>query len=76
MGYTSCKAYPNLWMKKELRPDDNFKYYCNILCYVDDIIVVHHDAMSILAKINSYLPLKPSLVGDQDIYLGAKLART
>ena len=33
-------------------------------------------AMSVLAKINSYLPLKPSLVGDPDIYLGAKLHRT
>jgi hypothetical protein len=27
MGYTSCKADPDLWMKAELRPDDNFKYY-------------------------------------------------
>jgi hypothetical protein len=29
--------------------------------------------MSVLDKINGYLPLKPSLVGDTDIYLGAKL---
>ena len=35
MGYTSCKADPDLWMKKELRPDDNFKYYSYILVYVD-----------------------------------------
>ena len=59
MGYTSCKANPDLWMKAELRPDDNFRYYSYILCYVDDILVVHHDAMSILSQINSYLPLKP-----------------
>jgi len=73
MGYTSCKADPDLWMKEELRPDANFKYYSYILCYVDDILVVHHYAMSVLAKINSYLPLKPSSVGDPDKYLGAKL---
>jgi len=70
MGYTSCKANPDLWMKEELRPDDNFKYYSYILVYVDDILVVHHNAMSALAQINNYLPLKPSLVGDPDIYLG------
>ena len=25
MGYTSCKANPDLWLKAETRPDDNFK---------------------------------------------------
>jgi hypothetical protein len=76
MGYTSCKADPDLWMKEELRPDDNFKYYSYILVYVDDILVVHHDAMSVLARINDYLPLKPSSVGDPDIYLGANTPNT
>jgi hypothetical protein len=60
-------------MKEELRPDDNFKYYSYILVYVDDILVVHHDAMSVLERLNDYLPLKPSSVGDPDIYLGARL---
>jgi hypothetical protein len=76
MGYSSCKADPDLWMKAERRPDDNFNYYSYILVYVDDILVVHHDAMSVLAQLNKYLPLKPSSVGDPDIYLGAKLAKT
>jgi hypothetical protein len=38
MGYTSCKADPDLWYKAETRPDDNFKYYAYILCYVDGIL--------------------------------------
>ena len=76
MGYTSCKADPNLWHKAETRPDDNFNYYAYILCYVDDILGMHHNPMTILDKINRYLPLKPSSVGDPDIYLGAKLRRT
>ena len=76
MGYTSCKAGPDLWMKAELRPDNNFKYYSYILIYVDEILVVHHYAMSVLARLNEYLPLKPSSVGDPDIYLGARLAKT
>jgi hypothetical protein len=76
MGYTSCKADPDLWYKAETRPADNFRYYAYILCNVDDILCVHHDPMSVLNLINAYMPLKPSLVGDPDIYLGAKLKIT
>ncbi len=37
MGYTSCKADPDLWYKAETRPADNFRYYAYILYYDDDI---------------------------------------
>jgi hypothetical protein len=76
MGYTSCKADPDLWYKAETRPADSFRYCAYILCYVDDILCVHHDSMSVLNPINGYMPLKPSSVGDPDIYLGAKLKLT
>ena len=76
MGYTSCKADPDLWYKAETRPADSFRYYAYILCFVDDILCVHHDPMSVLNLINVYMPLKPSSVGDPDIYLGAKLKLT
>ena len=48
LGYEPCLADPDLWMNPEVRPDDYYEYYSYILCYVDDIMVVHHDAMSIL----------------------------
>jgi len=32
--------------------------------------------MTVMNEINGYLPLKPSSVGDPDIYLGAKLKQT
>jgi hypothetical protein len=76
MGYTSFKADPDLWYKAEIRPVDNFRYYAYILCYVDDILCIHHDPVSVLDLINGYMPLKPSLVGDPDIYLDAKLKLT
>ena len=53
MGYTTCKADPDLWYKAETRPTDNFRYYTYILCYVNDI-----------------------LMGDPEIYLGAKQRQT
>jgi len=76
MGYSSCKADPDLWLKDVTRPDDNVRYYAYILCYVDHILCIHHDPMPVMNEINGYLPLKPSSVGDPDIYLGAKLKQT
>jgi hypothetical protein len=76
MGYTSCKADPNLWQKAVARPEDNMHYYASILCYVDDILCIHHNPMSVMNEIKGYLPLKPSSVGNPDIYLGAKLKQT
>lgn len=51
MGYTSCRADPDLWYKPMVRPSDNYAYYAYILCYVDDILSIHHDAMSVLTRI-------------------------
>ena len=42
---------------------------------MDDILVVHHDAMPVLKKNDQFMKLKPDSVGDPDIYLGAKLKR-
>ena len=39
-------------------------------------MVVHHDAMTTLMKIDKYFKLKPSSISDPDIYLGAKLKYT
>ncbi len=76
MGYTSCKADPDLWLKAVTRPEVNVCCYAYIICYVDDILCIHHDPMSVMGEINKYLPLKPSSVRDPDIYLGAKLKET
>jgi hypothetical protein len=76
IGYTSCKADPDLWLKAVTRPEDNVHYYAYIPCYVDVILCIHHDPMSVMKEINGYLPFKPSSVADPDIYLGVKLKET
>ncbi len=76
MGYTSCKADPGLWLKAVTRPEDNGHYYAYILCYVDDILCIHHNPMSVMSEINCFLCLKSSSVGNPDIYLGTKLKET
>ena len=62
-------------MKLEIDPDGD-EYYSYIICYVDDVLVVHHDAMTTLMKIDKYFKLKPSSISDLDIYLGTKLKYT
>jgi hypothetical protein len=73
LGYDSCKVDPDVWMKPETRPDDGFKYYSYVICYVDDVLCIHHNVMEQIRSIDKRFPLKKSSVGDPDIYLGAKL---
>jgi len=72
LEYKSCRADNDLWMKRETNAE-GLSYYSYVLCYVDDIMVIHHDAMPVLMKIDKYFKLKPSSIGDPDIYLGGLL---
>ena len=38
-----CKADLDLWYKPEVQPDDGFRYYANVLLYVDNCLSIHHD---------------------------------
>ena len=51
------------------------EYYSYILCYVDDILVIQYESLAILKRIDSYFNLKPTSIGDPDIYLGSKVKK-
>jgi hypothetical protein len=69
LGYTSCHADPDLWLKPEIRPGDGFRYYCYVLIYLDVFLAIHHDAVAILKKVNKYFKMKAGSIGDPDFYL-------
>ena len=48
--------------------------YAHTLVYVDNIIVIHHDPIPVLKDIDAYMKLKPTSVGDPEMYQGAKLS--
>ena len=73
LGYQSCDANPDLWMIAKYRLEDKFEYYLYILCYMYDILCIHHDPDDVLDKLNKYMPLKPSSVRSLDMYLDRKL---
>ena len=74
LGYIPYLVDPGLWLKAETKGDGTV-YYSYILCYVDDILVVHHDARLVLDYIDKFMKLKEGSVGDPDIYLGAWLTK-
>ena len=73
LGWSSCLADQDLWMKAEVRPDDGFRYYAYALLYVDDILVIHHNAETCLNELDRFFKMKADSIGDPDFYLGAKL---
>ena len=75
LGYQPCKTDPDLWLKREIRPDDRVKYYSYLLCYVDDILCIHHNADSMLEWLCKSFPLKLGF-GNPDMDLGANLHKT
>ena len=55
LGYKPCLEDPDLWLKAQNQ--DGIDYYSYILCYVDDIMVIHHDAIPILDRIDKFIKL-------------------
>ena len=64
LGYTSCKADPDLRYKSMVIPGDGFKYYAYVLLYVDDYLCIHHGAISAIREIDKYFPMKQGSIGD------------
>jgi hypothetical protein len=76
LGWHPCRADMELLMKAETRPDDGVLYWAYILIYVDDILCVHHDLGSPLAKLDEYFKMKEGSIQVPTFYLGAKLKKT
>jgi hypothetical protein len=73
LGYVSCLADPDVWIRPEVR-EDGFKYYGYVLLYVDDALVMNHDGMKALHEINAHFKMKESSMGNPTTCLGCKLS--
>ncbi|KAL7478441.1 LOW QUALITY PROTEIN: hypothetical protein ACHAW6_004208 [Cyclotella cf. meneghiniana] len=71
MGYYSCLADAVLWLREQT-DQNGIHYYANVLCYVDDLLVVYHNPRQIMDKIDGFLPLKPDSIAPPKMYLGCK----
>ena len=75
LRYQSCKTDPDLWLQPETIPEDGVKYYLYLVCYVEDILSIHHNADSVLEWLHKSFPLKLGF-SNADMCLGAKLHKT
>ncbi len=73
LGFKSCRADPDVWMRDAVKSDGHAYYeYC--LLYTDDCLVVSHKGEEVLRnEIGKYFVLKEESIGPPDIYLGGKL---
>ena len=73
IGFTSCQADPNVWMRAATKPD-RVEYFEYVLLYVDDCLVISHKPKAILREeIGRYFTLKEAPIGYPLQYLGGKL---
>ena len=74
MGFTSCMADPDVWMRPA-RKANGFTYYEYILTYVDDCLVVSHDPKSIVDTLQNEYKYRLKDVGPPTRYLGAQIGQ-
>ncbi len=75
IGFRSSIADPDVWMRPATK-NTGEKYYEYILCYVDDILCISHDARRPpMEEIQSTLKFKKNKIEEPEFYLGAKLEK-
>ena len=74
LGFTSCPADPDVWMRAAIKSDGG-EYYEYVLLYCDDTLVISERGETILRdEIGKYFELKEESIGPPSLYLGGKLA--
>ena len=74
LGYKSCLADPDLWMKVGTKPN-NERYWHYVLLYVDDMLSIGVEPQGPIDAIGKYFQMKPESVGPPDLYLGGKVSK-
>ena len=72
MGYKSCLADPDVYMKPMTDHKGN-KYWSYMLVYVDDCLLVHHEPDPVMEELKTHYSLKNDTHGPPERYLGANV---
>ena len=75
LGFESCLADPDVWMREGTRVNGS-KYYEYVLLYTDNCLVISDKAESVLCKeIGTMWELKEASIGPPKIYLGGTMRK-
>ena len=72
IGFIPTRADPDVWRRPAVKPD-GFVYYEYILCYVDDLLAISHDAEKVLKGVQAMFKFKDDKIDKPDVYLRAQL---
>ena len=74
LGFTSCRADPDVWMRSSTKSDGS-QYYQYALLYMDDVLVVLEEPEKIIrSEIGKYFTVKEESIRIPKVYLGGKLS--
>lgn len=74
MGFQSCKADPDVWIRSAIKADGT-DYYQYVLLYVDDILAIMESPEKFIrAELGAKFVVKPNSIGPPKQYLGNKVS--
>ena len=75
LGFISCPADPDVWMRPGVKPDGN-KHWELILLYTDDSLCIALNPERVLRnELGKYFQLKEESIGPPKIYLGGNVRK-
>ena len=75
LGFKSCHADPDVWMRPSTKVESGFEYYEYLLTYVDDCLIVSHDPKKIISTLQDEYKYRLKDVGPPTRYLGAEVGK-
>ena len=72
ISFVSTKDDPDVWIHPVVKPD-SAEYYEYVMCYVNKILSVSLDEISILKSLQGQFKPKDDTIEPADVYLGAQL---
>ena len=76
VGFKSCKADPNVWMRPATKMDGTRYWAYVLVLYVDDLLVIMEDPEDFVRdEIGRCFIIKEKFIGKPDKYLGKKLSK-
>jgi hypothetical protein len=72
IGYKSCLADPDIWLREAVR-DDNTRYYEYLAVYVDDILSISQHPERTMKAVSEIYRIKDNSIEPPKTYLGAQV---
>ena len=74
LGFLPTQADPDVWLRAAVN-SQGMEYYEMLCVYVDDILVISHQAREVIENIRVFYSVKESSIKEPDIYLGANVEK-